>query len=192
MADREVKRCDRICGVNDPDKGCLLGGVASCRIGSAQVLSREAKEAAPAGQRRLIDAMLIDANVVLAEIDKEFHKTDPSGEEQIGFLKCRRIVRTAPTVDVVEVMHQAEHHASSYSREYIVALIKEAVGDTTDYWAGLVADALITQGVIPAPRDTENPRDLSGYADKLREIKTEQAKKIKESVEKAMEKVGLA
>lgn len=166
MADREVKRCDRICSMNDPDKGCLLGGVAACRIGTTRVLSREEKEAAPAGQRRLIDA-----NVVLAEIDKEFHKTDPSGDEQLGFLKCRRIVRTAPTVDVVEVMHQAEHYASSYSRGYIVALIKEAVGGTTDYWAGLVADALITQGVIPAPREEENPRDLSGYADKLREIK---------------------
>ena len=111
MADREVNRCNRICCMNDLDKGCLLGGVASCRIGSEQVLSRE------------------------------------------------------------EVMHRAEHYASSYSREYIVALIQEAVGGTTDYWAGLVADALITQGVIPAPREEENPRDLSGYADKLREIK---------------------
>ena len=128
MADREVKRCNRICSINDPGKGCLLGGVESCRIGTEQVLRRE------------------------------------------------------------EVMHQAEHYASSYSREYIVALIKEAVGDTTDYWAGLVADALIAQGVIPAPREEANPRDLSGYADKLREIKEEKSKK---SVERALEKVGL-
>ena len=187
MADREVNRCNRICSMNDTDKGCLLGGVESCRIGSEQVLSRVRCDF-PFGQRPPIDAMLIDANVVLAEIDKEFHKTDPSGDEQIGFLKCRRIVRTAPTVDAVEVMHQAEHYASSYSREYIVALIKEAVGETTDYWAGLVADALITQGVIPTPREEANPRDFSGYADKLREIKAEKAKK---SVEKALEKVRL-
>ena len=194
MADREVNRCNRICSMNDPDKGCLLGGVESCRIGSEQVMQRVRCDF-PFGQRPPIDALLIDANVVLAAIDKEFHKIDPSGEEQIGFLKCRRIIRTAPTVDVVEVMHQAEHYASSYSREYIVALIKEAVGDTTDYWVGLVADALITQGVILAPREEANPRDLSGYADKLREIKAEQAKKAEEkakkSVEKALEKVGL-
>ena len=106
-------KCDRICAMNDPDKGCLLGGVESCRIGSEQVMRRE------------------------------------------------------------EEMHRAEHYASSYSREYIVALIREAVGETTDYWAGLVADALITQGVIPAPREEENPRDLSVYADKLRKIKEE-------------------
>lgn len=191
MADREVKRCNRVCGMNDPDKGCLLGGVESCRIGTEQVMQRVRCDF-PFGQRPPIDAMLIDANVVLAAIDKEFHKTDPSGDEQLGFLKCRRIIRTAPTVDIVEVMHQAEHYASSYSREYIVALIKEAVGGTTDYWAGLVADALIIQGVIPAPREEENPRDLSGYADKLREIKEERYKKVKESVEKALEKVGLA
>ena len=187
--------CDRICSMNDPDKGCLLGGVESCRIGSEQVMQRVRCDF-PFGQRPPIDALLIDANVVLAAIDKEFHKTDPSGEEQIGFLKCRRIIRTAPTVDVVEVMHQAERYASSYSREYIVALIKEAVAETTDYWAGLVADALITQGVIPAPREEANPRDLSGYADKLREIKAEKAKKAEEkakkSVEKALEKVEKA
>ena len=104
-------KCNRICCMNDPDKGCLLGGVEECRIGPVQVMNRE------------------------------------------------------------EVMHRAEHYASSYSREYIVALIQEAVGGTADYWAGLIADALITQGVIPAPREEENKRDLSGYADKLREIK---------------------
>lgn len=81
MADREVNRCNRICSMNDPDKGCLLGGVESCRIGTTRVLRRE------------------------------------------------------------DVIHRAEHYASSYSREYIVALIKEAVGETTDYWASLVADS---------------------------------------------------
>lgn len=129
MAEDEVMRCNRICCMNDPDKGCLLGGVEECRIGSEQVMRRD------------------------------------------------------------EVMHRAEHYASSYSREYIVALIQEAVGETTDYWAGLVADALITQGVIPTPRKEANPRDLSGYADKLREIKEEKAKK---SVEKALEKAEKA
>ena len=52
-------------------------------------------------------------------------------------------------------------------------------------------------------RNADNSRDLSGYADKLREIKAEQAKKsaekakksaekAKKSMEKALEKVGLA
>lgn len=100
-------KCNRVCSMNDPDKGCLLGGVDSCRIGSEQVMQRVRCDF-PFGQppidALLIDALLIDANVVLAAIDKEFHKTDPSGEEQVGFLKCRRIVRTAPNVDAVEVV----------------------------------------------------------------------------------------
>lgn len=32
-------------------------------------------------------------------------------------------------------------------REYLVSLIKRAVGGTTNYWAGLVADMLIAHGV---------------------------------------------
>lgn len=45
----------------------------------------------------------IDADAVLQLITEEFHKTDPNGAEQIGILTCRRIVRTAPTADVVEI-----------------------------------------------------------------------------------------
>lgn len=46
----------------------------------------------------------IDADAVLELIQEEFHKTDVNGEEQIGVLKCHRIVREAPTADVVEVV----------------------------------------------------------------------------------------
>lgn len=47
----------------------------------------------------------IDVEAVLELIQEEFHKTDVNGEEQIGILKCHRIVREAPTADVVEVRH---------------------------------------------------------------------------------------
>ena len=47
----------------------------------------------------------IERGAALAEIDENFHKTDPCGEEQIGFLKCRRIIREHPAADVVEVVH---------------------------------------------------------------------------------------
>ena len=45
----------------------------------------------------------IDADKVLELIEKAFHKTDVNGQEQIGVLTCHRIVREAPTADVVEV-----------------------------------------------------------------------------------------
>ena len=47
----------------------------------------------------------IEREAVLADIQEEFHKTDVNGAEQLGVLKCHRIVRTAPTADVVEVRH---------------------------------------------------------------------------------------
>lgn len=47
----------------------------------------------------------IDRETMLARVDEEFLKTDPSGEEQLGFLKCRRIIRELPAADVVEVVH---------------------------------------------------------------------------------------
>lgn len=34
-------RCDRVCSMNDPDKGCLLGGVEPCRIGSEKAYKRK-------------------------------------------------------------------------------------------------------------------------------------------------------
>lgn len=98
-----MKRCNRLCALNDPDEGCLLGCEVPCGIGPTQQIRAEEDE-----ERR-------------------------------------------------------------YSRAYIVNLIKQAVGNTTDYWASLVADVLIGQGVILVKE--ENPRDFSGYADKLRQIK---------------------
>ena len=46
----------------------------------------------------------IDADAVLTVIEEAFHRTDVEGKEQIGVLTCHRIVRTAPTADVVEVV----------------------------------------------------------------------------------------
>ena len=45
----------------------------------------------------------IDADAVLELIKAESHKTDVNGAEQLGVLMCHRIVRTAPTADVVEL-----------------------------------------------------------------------------------------
>ena len=36
-------------------------------------------------------------------MDEYFHTTPPDGDEQIGVLKSRRVVRTFPAADVVEV-----------------------------------------------------------------------------------------
>lgn len=168
MADREVNRCNRICSMNDPDKGCLLGGVESCRIGSEQVMQRVRCDF-PFGQRPPIDALLIDANVVLAAIDKEFHKIDPSGEEQIGFLKCRRIIRTAPTVDVVEVVRCKDCVYYKLGKHFKDINFCQRL----PYYAekgglNVSDDDFCSYG---ERRNADKSRDLSGYADKLREIK---------------------
>lgn len=164
-------KCDRICSMNDPDKGCLLGGVEECRIGSEQVMHRVRCDF-PIGQQIPIDALLIDANVVLAAIDKEFHKTDPSVEEQIGFLKCRRIVRTAPTVDAVAVVRCGECvHKRPLDKKEMKLYGPDAWFCTRQR---TYEDVLVEENHFCSygeRKNTENSRDLSGYADKLQEIK---------------------
>ena len=170
-------KCDRICSMNDPDKGCLLGGVESCRIGSEQVLSREEKEVAPAGQRRLIDANALrekcDAPhwcVWMSEID------DEPTVDAVGVVRCKDCVYYKPGKHFKDINfcqrlpYYAEKGGLNVSDE-----------DFCSYGER---------------RNAENSRDFSGYADKLREIKAEQAKKAEEkakkSVEKALEKVEKA
>lgn len=46
----------------------------------------------------------INKENLLIVIEEVFHKTPADGEEQMGVLKCHRIVREAPTADVVEVV----------------------------------------------------------------------------------------
>lgn len=46
----------------------------------------------------------IDREKLLAKIDEAFFETDPDGEVQIGFLKCRAIIREIPAADVVPVV----------------------------------------------------------------------------------------
>ena len=42
---------------------------------------------------------------LLAKIDEAFFRTDPDGEVQIGFLKCRAIIRETPAADVAPVVY---------------------------------------------------------------------------------------
>ena len=51
----------------------------------------------------MADKQYIERGAVLAKIDAVFFKTDPSSEEQLGFLKSRGIIREHPAADVVEV-----------------------------------------------------------------------------------------
>lgn len=163
-------KCDRICSMNDPDKGCLLGGVESCRIGSEQVMHRIRCDF-PIGQQIPVDALLIDANVVRRAIDKKFHKTDPSGEEQVGFLKCRRIVRTAPNVDAVEVVRCKDCVYYKPGKHFKDINFCQRLSYYAEKGGLNVSDEdFCSRG---ERKTAENPRDLSGYADKLREIKEE-------------------
>ena len=49
-------------------------------------------------------AEYIEREALIRQIDEGFDKTDPAGEEQIGFLKCRRIAREFPAADVAPVV----------------------------------------------------------------------------------------
>ena len=168
MADREVKRCDRIFSMNDPDKGCLLGGVDSCRIGSEQVMRREeeTKEThhaygiwVPSERKSIVD--------YLSEADED------GASRLVGYL-CMSFV------DKVNELHGGEP-VELNTRDMCEAYMRGARA-----WL---------EEREELAKEAENSRDLSGYADKLREIKAENAKKsaekAKKSVEKALEKVGL-
>lgn len=169
MADREVKRCDRICSMNDPDDGCLLGGVESCRIGSEQVMRRE-EEAAPAEQRRLIDANALRATIRPADSDDYRNAVLLSDVRKI----LHNFVDNAPTVDAVEVVRCKDcvyYKPGKYFKDINFC-------QRLPYYAekgGLnVSDEDFCS--YGERRNAENSRDLSGYADKLREIMAEKAK----------------
>ena len=65
----------------------------------------------------------IEREAVLTLIQKLFDPTQVDGEEQIGVLKCHRIVREHPTADVVEVVRCEE----------CKCLMKEIVVEQTPY-----------------------------------------------------------
>ena len=64
-------------------------------------------------------ADLIDRAALLERIDAKFFATDPSGEEQLGYLNSRTLVRTAPAVDAVEVVRciKCEMHDNCYAED---------------------------------------------------------------------------
>lgn len=47
----------------------------------------------------------IKREMALKAIDEYFHTTNPDGDEQIGVLKSRRIIRTLPSAYVAPVRH---------------------------------------------------------------------------------------
>lgn len=53
-------------------------------------------------------AEYIEREAALKAIDEYFHTTNPDGEEQIGVLKSRRIIRTFPAADVEVVVRCGE------------------------------------------------------------------------------------
>lgn len=55
-----------------------------------------------------IEVRPIDANRLLEAIYEKFIETDPTGDEQLGYLACRTIVREMPTIDSVPVVRCPE------------------------------------------------------------------------------------
>lgn len=83
---------------------------------------------------------LIDADALLERFDAEFFKTDPTGEEQLGFLKCRRIAREMPTIDAEPVRHgrwilKAHDEGINY-RWNVTAYCSECCDEESEIWAG--------------------------------------------------------
>lgn len=165
MAEREVNRCNRICSMNDPDKGCLLGGVESCRIGSAQVLRREEKEVAPAGQRRLIDANAMKATIRPADRDDCRNAVLLSDVRKI----LHNFVDNAPTVDAVEVVRCKDCVYYKPGKHFKDVNFCQRLPYYAEKGGLNVSDEdFCSRG---ERRNADKSRDLSGYADKLREIK---------------------
>ena len=65
----------------------------------------------------------IERNAVLASMDEDFFKTDPSGEEQLGFLKCRRIIRELHAADVVP---RAAYEQMKWERDVAMQQLSDA------------------------------------------------------------------
>lgn len=184
-------RHDRICSMNDPDKGCLLGGVEECRIGSEKVLSRaEKKEAATEPQR------LIDANALKYSRVQIFYGLRDNGEPLVGgmnavVMSCA--IKDAPTIDAVEVVRCKDCVYYKPGKHFKDINFCQRLPYYAEKGGLNVSDEdFCSHG---ERRNADKSRDLSGYADKLREIKEEKAKKAMEKaekfVEKALEKVGL-
>ena len=50
-------------------------------------------------------AEYIDREMALKAIDEYFNTTNPDGDEQIGVLKSRKVIRVLPAADVSQVVH---------------------------------------------------------------------------------------
>lgn len=157
-------QCNRLCCMNDPDKGCLLGGVEKCAIGSEQVIRRAVEEAVPSEQRRLIDANALKYTRV-----RIFHGMLDNGEPLVGgfnavVMSCA--IKDAPTVDAVEVV-RCEY--CKHAEECICVVCED--GETivcSKTRRHMKKTDFCSYG---DRRAAENQRDLGGYVDKLREIK---------------------
>lgn len=97
----------------------------------------------------------IERGALIAEIDENFHKTDPSGEEQIGFLKCRRMIREQPAADVVEV-------------DDISDKIIRKKAEVSDYWYNDVKKYRVMQGYSDIEHDVDN--FLRGYNEAIEDV----------------------
>ena len=65
----------------------------------------------------------VERKALLASLDVEFFKTNPSGEEQIGFLKCRKIIREHTDADVVP---RAAYEQMKWERDVAMQQLNDA------------------------------------------------------------------
>lgn len=77
-------------------------------------------------------AEYINRKVLIKKIDDYFFKTDPNGQEQIGILKCRRIIRETPSTDVAPVKHGKWIHNDDWW-EFICTNCRKGIGNIQEY-----------------------------------------------------------
>lgn len=65
----------------------------------------------------------VERKALLASLDVVFFKTDPSGEEQLGFLKCRKLIREHPAADVVP---RAAYEQMKWERDVAMQQLNDA------------------------------------------------------------------
>lgn len=65
----------------------------------------------------------IERQALLVSLDAEFFKTNPSGEEQLGFLKCRKIIREHTAADVVQ---RAAYEQMKWERDVAMQQLNDA------------------------------------------------------------------
>ena len=113
----------------------------------------------------------VERKALLASLDVEFFKTNPSGEEQLGFLKYRKLIREHPAADVVP---RAAYEQMKWERDVAMQQLNDAMQQLND--AGIPFC-----GKMGGKAELDRVEWFHRYVDTLRNLEMTQ-KKLTEAV----------